>query len=277
MARLEVDKPVVCKRIVKVLINSFFPKDVTEKMLLDRTSHLVRENREASRKFFLHSTDELPIELAVKFMVVIMSGMQYWIKKTSRGEERRMGNGNARKRRQLYNSSNSTTLLEEEEEEAANAVSDMSLSSVGSASSSSSVEPHQNHPFWDTNILGGFIDILCVLWWTRGRELYQERYDALRSSLENVAERSVTRFFVQFRNTPLIGGVVYLASFLSRGSADHVTTFCMSKVRTDPEFQTYVDALCNWRRCDDLMELIHEWIRDSLLGGNKPQRWKKST
>ena len=80
----------------------------------------------------------------------------------------------------------------------------------------------------------------------------------------------------------LFRSVIYLCSFLPHSSALTIASFCLSKLKsaqiasydkypcwTDEQnfkhnqnivFTTYVDALCNWRRGDDILEIIIHWL-----------------
>jgi hypothetical protein len=65
--------------------------------------------------------------------------------------------------------------------------------------------------------------------------------------------------------------VIYLCSLLPPSSVVTVSGFCLSRLKqldlpdnvdlVNVENATcYIDALCNWGRGDDLVELINDWI-----------------
>ena len=77
-----------------------------------------------------------------------------------------------------------------------------------------------------------------------------------------------------------------MCSFLPHSSALTIASFCLSKLKSaqidvyekypcwtedqnfkinqDIVFTTYVDALCNWRRGDDILEMIIDWLNKDL-------------
>ena len=59
LTRLEFDKPFICRRIVKLLFNSYFPPDQGDEVKLERCIHLVQTNRAASRRFYHYSGEML--------------------------------------------------------------------------------------------------------------------------------------------------------------------------------------------------------------------------
>ena len=71
----------------------------------------------------------------------------------------------------------------------------------------------------------------------------------------------------------MIGPVVYLSSMLPHSSVSVVAGFCLSRLKAIQLpgdwtqvhkvdlLPTYTNALCNWGRGDDLLELITEWLK----------------
>merc|ERR1719369_339498 len=109
LARLEVDKPFVCRRIAKLLLNSYFPPDQADEVKLERCIHLVQTNRGASRRFYQYCGEMLDIPGAVKLMVAILTSVKIWVKAKIGGrqleEDEEDKENNAKKRRKLYSSS----------------------------------------------------------------------------------------------------------------------------------------------------------------------------
>ena len=86
LARLEIDKPFICRRIVKLLFNSYFPtnpeKSDSDKatVRLERCIHLVKANQAASRRFYQHSDKELELKDAVQFMLAVLKSVKNFVK-----------------------------------------------------------------------------------------------------------------------------------------------------------------------------------------------------
>jgi hypothetical protein len=80
LTRLEFDKPFICRRIVKLLFNSYFPPDQGDEVKLERCIHLVQTNRAASRRFYHYSGEMLAIPGSVHLMVASLASFKIWVK-----------------------------------------------------------------------------------------------------------------------------------------------------------------------------------------------------
>ena len=100
-----------------------------------------------------------------------------------------------------------------------------------------------------------------------------------------------------YRSSAVHRSVIYLCSFLPHSSALTTAGFCLSKLKSAPAenlikdkypswtkddkfdhelfFTTYVDALCNWRRGDDVLEMIQNWLNKDLKIRQKSGEIKK--
>ena len=90
LARLELDKPFICRRIVKLLFNSYFPPDQGDEVKLERCIHLVQTNRAASRRFYHYSGEMLAIPGSVHLMVASLASFKIWVKAKMGGRSRRL-------------------------------------------------------------------------------------------------------------------------------------------------------------------------------------------
>ena len=88
-----------------------------------------------------------------------------------------------------------------------------------------------------------------------------------------------------YKSTEVDRSVIYLSSFLPHSSAQTIASYCLSRVKSvdvneqilgtkfppwtvdfhtklkdELPVTTYLDALCNWRRGDDIMEVVTQWI-----------------
>ncbi|XP_052007489.1 condensin-2 complex subunit G2 [Xyrauchen texanus] len=71
LARLELDSPPVCKRIVDLLFNSFFPVNQSETVWCERCVTLIQTNPGAARKFYRYAYLYTAPANIVKLMLVI--------------------------------------------------------------------------------------------------------------------------------------------------------------------------------------------------------------
>lgn len=274
LARLEVDKPFVCRRIVKLLFNSYFPVDQGEEVTLERCIHLVQTNRGASRRFYQYCGEMLDIPGAVKLMVAILTSVKIWVKARLGGrgqeEDEEDKENSGRKRRKLYNSS-----MMSDNSDMSETASDMSnLSSTvlenttvnngvnNEAEEAATID--DDHPYNDDEVVGGVLDIVCVLWMVRNRELSNPENEQYRAVLEKKSGRWLTLFFKQFRGTPVCGTVVYLASFLPERVVAPVASYCLARIKEEDNWKTHVDCLCNWRKGDSLLEVITQGIKAGM-------------
>lgn len=69
LARLEVDPPSVAKRIVTLLVASYFPVDKDSNELLTRTVTLIKTNPGAARKFYQYAAQQhvSPVNTGLSF------------------------------------------------------------------------------------------------------------------------------------------------------------------------------------------------------------------
>ena len=72
LARLEVDSSVVARRLVQLLFNSYMPVDKPLEVQVTRAIQLVRTNRGAARKFYLHAYMYMNVVATSEFAVSLL-------------------------------------------------------------------------------------------------------------------------------------------------------------------------------------------------------------
>jgi len=76
LARLEVDGPVMARRLVELLFNSYMPVDKPLDVQVSRAIQFVRSNPGAARKFYLHAYHYLSVfptsQFVISFLVVLV-------------------------------------------------------------------------------------------------------------------------------------------------------------------------------------------------------------
>ena len=260
LARLEVDKPFICRRIVRLLFKSYLPLGAGEEVVLERCIHLVRASRPASRRFYQHA-GELPLEEAAKLIVSILSSVRQWVKSLPVLEEEEDGEASmleGRKGKRKLGRTQDT-------------VDDTTCSSLTSLvledtpGKERQEEEQEEHPYHDLEVVWGVLDVACVLWVQHNSELCQETKNDLRSVLEKKAGKCLSIIFKHFRASPACSTVVYLASFLPDRLVAPLASFSTARVREGAlHWQGAVDSLCNWRRGDELLDMVLEGLRAGL-------------
>ena len=144
----------------------------------------------------------------------------------------------------------------------------------------------------DVQVVQGLVDIVCVLWMSRCQELAEPKNVEYRSLLEKKSAKILTLLFKVYKSCSVHRSVIYLSSFLPHSAALTAVSFCLSRLKTasidnmlmdkylswnkneaiKADFTTYVDALCNWRRGDDVLEMINDWLVKYLA--KKPKKSK---
>ena len=74
--RLARDKKPIANKIVNLLFNSFFPLDQSEDAKLERCVYLIKNEPEASRRFYLYLDKMVSLHDTVKFMMAILVSLK---------------------------------------------------------------------------------------------------------------------------------------------------------------------------------------------------------
>lgn len=83
LARLDLDANFsINSKIVKLISNSFFPlnDDLDEAVKIERAIYLVKENRDAARKFYRLFEKRLDLHQIVKFMLAVLIHLKRFVK-----------------------------------------------------------------------------------------------------------------------------------------------------------------------------------------------------
>ena len=151
--------------------------------------------------------------------------------------------------------------------------------------------------------VAALLDVVCILWMARSTDIVKEENVEYRSLLEKKTSKLVSVLFKYYRSSDVSRSLIYLCSFLPYSSVSTMAGFCLSQIRnssglTDIEassndsskenniekgfdlawtgnqteatfsransLRTYIDALCNWNRGDDMLELVTNWISRDL-------------
>ena len=266
LARLEIDRPIICRPIVELLLPSFFPKAEGLGELIQRCIKISDDNRGAARKFYDLAAQNETKDRLIELMSGILDSLRNFLK--NKKETAAAGKENAAPKRKLYNS-NASTLDESVETADTSTLSSISSSTISSNTTTGSREaevenPQDLHPFNRLETVGGLLDVVCVLWYKLNPYLTEDANIEHRAVLERKATKSILLLFKFYRDTSISDTVVYLASFLSHSAASVVASYCFSQLKKSSRFEIHVEALCNWRRGDEVVELMKEWLEVGL-------------
>ncbi|KAF0295151.1 Condensin-2 complex subunit G2 [Amphibalanus amphitrite] len=281
LARLAMDEPPVCRRIVQLMVNSFFPSGESDETLLSRCICLIQENREASRRFYHHSEKVLTLEDAVRLMIAIRQALTLHARKlqarqASAGEasrqrhmaaaagsdkENSMAGGSRPGKRRLHNVDDRSVLSDASQE---------SASSSDDSALEPAAPPPPSSPLDKEEVVVGLVDVTAVLWTCRLTELAQ-RPDLLET-LQQAWGRVLPLLFNQHRDAPAAGSLLYVASLLPHAVMTPLASHCLSALKELPEDASaercamLLDPLINWGRCDDVIELCAERLQAAFDG-----------
>ena len=275
LARLEKDKAFVCRRITKLLYNSYFPKNQTDEVTLQRCIHMIKMNRAATRRFYQYASEMLDVEPSLVFMLNILTSVKNWVKaKTSSGSVSSLSEDDkenaGKKRRKLYSNSETSVMEEANNTESSTVLETTSVNSTTTGGNNEENDAlDEDHPYNDINVVGAVLDIVCVIWRSKIAEICQPENDEMRSALEKKAGKWMLMFFKYFKNTPVVNTVVFFSSFLPERSVSVLASYCLAKVKEEDSWRIHADCLCNWRKGNSLLELVTEAIDAVLAGGKK--------
>nr|XP_040570312.1 condensin-2 complex subunit G2-like isoform X2 [Lepeophtheirus salmonis] len=264
------NSPAVCRRLVKLIFNSFFPMKEPESVKLERCVFLIEKNVSAANKFYKYSNKYMELVDSVKFMLTILVSFKRHLSVAP--------NFNSHQNSIEDDSfSNKENVDEEQPSNLVNSEQDISntFSRVEADSFLS-----------DFIIMDNFLDIITVMWISRYEDLLKEENTEYRAVLEKKTTKIMTNMFRVYKGTDMSRKIIYLCSLFSQKSVNTIVKYCLSSLKTcdfqalieggtkldtksaisswkgnffskEPQnFSIFIDALCNWKKGQDLMELI---------------------
>ncbi|XP_023329486.1 condensin-2 complex subunit G2 [Eurytemora carolleeae] len=97
LARVEIDRPVVARGIVKLLLPSFFSEDLEVGQKLSRCINMIKENGPASRNFYMLLIQFSDLKSLVELMIGILSSIRSFLKSKSAQDESERNNSGVEK------------------------------------------------------------------------------------------------------------------------------------------------------------------------------------
>ena len=234
---------------------------------------MIKMNKAASRRFYQYAAECLDVESCMVFMMNILTSVKQWIKAKSganlEGDDKE---NYGKKRRKLYTNSESS-MMSDDNTESSTMLEDTTTNTTVANNTTAAAEvfDSEDHPYNDLNVVGGILDIVCVIWRAKIADICKSENDELRSALEKKAGKWMTLFFKYFKSTPVISTIVYFSSYLPERSVAPVASYCLARVKEEEGWMTHVDSLCNWRKGNSLLELVADGIRNVLVTEDKSQ------
>ncbi|XP_063884289.1 condensin-2 complex subunit G2-like isoform X1 [Scylla paramamosain] len=148
-------------------------------------------------------------------------------------------------------------------------------------------EDEEVSPLDNLDVLCGILDTVGILWATNAHRLAKPENNKYLEALRNKLSRNFQHFFKYFKgNADASRTLLYIASFLPKSLVPTLVGHCMSQLKaiqveqvvsgSDTSYKSFVNALCNWKHGDSLLELLSEWLEEGfksgLITGNKERR-----
>ncbi|XP_068208708.1 condensin-2 complex subunit G2-like isoform X2 [Palaemon carinicauda] len=272
---LEDDVPSVCKLLTQLLLNSFHPTQKPDHELLQRCLVLLKENRTAARRFYQYASRTLDIRSTVEFILLICLCIRNYIhsqesQDASRDEDHEnCGNSNidqpASSRQTAPKGSSSDG---GHKGRRGPKVCNNNKENKNSGAKEGNADDDDSSPLDCPMVVGGLFDTIVILWSTNAHRLAQPQNSKYLEILRLKVSKNMPLFFKFFKeNKDVSQTLLYLASFLPKTLVPTLVGHCLSRLRSLQQDQdhedfyvTYINALCNWNRVDDVLELATDWL-----------------
>ncbi|XP_072010069.1 condensin-2 complex subunit G2 [Engystomops pustulosus] len=233
LARLEIDSRPVCRRIVNLMFNSFFPVNQPEETWCERCVALIQMNAGAARKFYQYTYEHTAPTNIAKLMLTIRRCLNACLQKTIRDEDEENDDGN-----------------EETQKKANKSVLENVLSTEDAASMASLLE-------------------IVVILWRSIRKALDQNEEAKKYTISKFAS-VLPDYFRVFKDERCTVALIILASFMPPSAVPTFSCSVLSKLRNlqngaeESKYSTLIDCLCRWGQVGHILELINDWLSDTF-------------
>ncbi|NWR52662.1 CNDG2 protein, partial [Regulus satrapa] len=240
LSRLEADSRPVSRRIVNLLLSSFFPTSQPEEVWCERCVTLIQMNPAAARRFYQYANEFTAPTNIAKLMLTIRRCLNACIQKAvkeSLHDNEEEGDGDE----------------DDDEDEGAEENSSV-LGSVLSVD--------------DVASMASLLEITVILWRSIHKAL-DHNEDAKEYAIRKFAS-VLPEYFKVFQDERCMTPLVILASFLPPATIPTFSCGVVSKLRNidsgadQSKYAILIDCLCRWGQVGDVMELACDWLADSL-------------
>ncbi|KAM9308200.1 condensin-2 complex subunit G2 [Gastrophryne carolinensis] len=236
LARLEIDSRPVCRRIVNLMFNSFFPVNQPEEIWCERCVALIQMNPGAARRFYQYAYEQTAATNIAKLMLAIRRCLNACLKKTVRGENEENEDEGADE--------------EESEKKTNKSVLENVLSKEDAAS------------------MASLLEIVVILWRSINKALDQNE-EAKHYTISKFSS-VLPDYFRTFKDDRCTVPLIILASFMPPSSIPTFSCSVLSKLRNlnsgadESKYSSLIDCLCRWGQVGHLLELITDWLSEAL-------------
>ncbi|XP_046357526.2 condensin-2 complex subunit G2-like [Haliotis rufescens] len=254
LARLKEDSAAVCKKIVKLLINSYMPLEQTTEEKISRLTHLIKEDAGAARKFFQYAPSELKFEESVKYLTLLSRVMLVLIKRN-----------------------HAETASEDHNESTASSANDTTTSlpkedSNANAEAGSDEEEEDELSLKNSEVMMGLVEAMYLMWDAISKQLHTPQNTDVRHELQKRYSVIIPQMLRIFQEPRAYAAIMLLSGFLPATRVPVLSDSCMSKLRnmtTDTHMgvahlQNFIGTLCKWRFSNAMLEMIETSVEAGL-------------
>ncbi|NXV02076.1 CNDG2 protein, partial [Cettia cetti] len=234
LSRLEADSRPVSRRIVNLLLNSFFPTTQPEDVWCERCVSLIQMNPAAARKFYQYACEFTAPTNIAKLMLTIRRCLNACIQKAMKES--------------LHDS-------EDDDDE------------DGSQRENSSVLDHVLSVN-DVTSMASLLEITVILWRSIHKAL-DHNEDAKDYAIMKFAS-VLPEYFKVFQDERCMTPLIILASFMPPAAIPTFSCGVVSRLRNidsgadQSKYSILIDCLCRWGQVGHVLELACDWLCDSL-------------
>ncbi|XP_018428250.1 PREDICTED: condensin-2 complex subunit G2 [Nanorana parkeri] len=240
LARLEVDSRPVCRRIVNVMFNSFFPVNEPEEVWCERCVTLIQMNPGAARRFYQYAYEHTAPTNIAKLMLNIRRCLNDCLQRNicsenEENEEDNENDGNNKKNKSVLEN-----VLSKE----------------------------------DTTSMASLLEIVVIMWRSI-RKALDHNVEAKNYTISKFAS-VLPEYFRVFKDDRCTVPLIILASFMPPSAIPTFSCSVLSKLRNlnneaeENKYSSLIDCLCRWGQVGHLLELITDWLSEAL-----PEKKKK--
>ncbi|NXN84882.1 CNDG2 protein, partial [Bombycilla garrulus] len=238
LSRLEADSRPVSRRIVNLLVNSFFPTAQPEEVWCERCVTLIQMNPAAARKFYQYACEFTAPTNIAKLMLTIRRCLNACIQKAMKESLNDSGEDDD----------------DDEKEDRSEKENSSVLDNVLSVD--------------DVASMAGLLEITVILWRSIHKAL-DHNEDAKDYTIRKFAS-VLPEYFKVFQDERCMTPLIILASFMPPAAIPSFSCSVVSRLRNmdsgadQSKYSILIDCLCRWGQVGHIMELACEWLSDSL-------------
>ncbi|NWV79923.1 CNDG2 protein, partial [Dasyornis broadbenti] len=235
LSRLEADSRPVSRRIVNLLLNSFFPINQPEDVWCERCVTLIQMNPAAARKFYQYAYEFTAPTNIAKLMLTIRRCLNTCIQKAMK-------------------ESLQDSVDKDDDDDGSEKENTSVLDNVLSVN--------------DVASMASLLEITVILWRSIHKAL-DHNEDARDYAIRKFAS-VLPEYFKVFQDERCMTPLVILASFMPPAAIPTFSCGVISRLRNidsgadQSKYSTLIDCLCRWGQVGHIMELACDWLSDTL-------------